>query len=512
MQRSFATFLLAAAILVGVAAIAWLNADDGLPPPQQGPGQDSGPGSGLGTGATAPRVGSPSSLPPDTLRVVVEVQARERYVPPPPRRAQAVRASDGAELPIELRAGVGAGFDAPSRTAGIAAAVIDFEGVRLVRQVPVGEAVSRTVVGARVVTRGRIQDAAQKPIAGARVWLGEQDAEGKEREVLTGAEGAFDLDTPSGEGVPFVVRARGYAAAWRPIAVAPGGTDLQMILQPGSTVEVQLAVMGTGLDQARLFVAPTTTVTSELAQFPFFLQAMTDGAAVDDNGRGQVVDLPVNGKVGILVRHPMAPATAPHEVTLAGKLTSAIVSLKFSEAKWSGQVVDPEGRPMSGVSVWSLPARASLEAVGSVRLLPPHLEVLGACASRTDEQGEFALGGLPGAGSVLSLRAHGCAGRDLVWAEVAAGSRFVMAPWHGGEPSLRLLPPAAGAVWVAEADLAGGIRATLEKDEPWQVSLPHAGRFDVRLTVFSGATQRASKTLHDVHVTGVVELQAPRPE
>ncbi|HEU4418587.1 MAG TPA: carboxypeptidase-like regulatory domain-containing protein [Planctomycetota bacterium] len=512
MQRSSATFLLAAAILVGVAAIAWLNAGDGLPPPEEGPGQDSGPGSGLGTATTAPRVGSPSALPPDTLRVVVEVQVRERYVPPPPRRAQAVRASDGAELPTQLVAGVGAGFDAPSRTAGIAAAVIDFEGVRLVRQVPVGEAVSRTVVGARVATRGRIQDAAQKPIAGARVWLGEQDAEGTEREVLTDAEGAFELDTPSGEGVPFVVRARGYAAAWRPVAVVPAGIDLQMILQPGSVLEVQLAALGTDLGQARLFVVPTTTVTSELAQFPFFLQALTDGAAVDDNGRGQVVDLPANGKVGILVRHPMAAAGAPHEVMLASKLTSAIVPLKFAETRWSGQVVDPEGRPLGGVSVWSLPARANLAAVGSVRLLPPHLEVLGACASHTDEQGAFAVGGLPGAGSVLSLRAHGCAGRDVVWADVGPGSRFVMAPWLGGEPALRVLPPAAGAVWVAEADLAGGIRATLEKDEPWQVSLPHAGRFDVKLTVFAGTTQRAAKTLHDVHATGVVELQAPRPE
>ena len=71
MQRSSATFLLAAAILVGVAAIAWLNASDGLPPPEEGPGQGSGLGSGLGTSTTAPRVGSPSSLPPDTLRVVV---------------------------------------------------------------------------------------------------------------------------------------------------------------------------------------------------------------------------------------------------------------------------------------------------------------------------------------------------------------------------------------------------------------------------------------------------------
>ncbi|HZN40383.1 MAG TPA: carboxypeptidase-like regulatory domain-containing protein [Planctomycetota bacterium] len=506
MQRSSATFLLAAAILVGAAAIGWwLSADDGLPPPAI-------EGSGPGTAGPAPRVDSPSSLPPDALRVVVEVQARERYVPPPPQRAQAVRASDGLELPTQLLAGVGAGFDAPSKNAGIAAALIDFEGVRLVRQVPVGEAVSRTVVGARVATRGRIQDGAQKAIAGARVWLGEQDAEGQAREVLTDEEGAFELDTPSGEGVPFVVRAAGFAAAWRPVAVAPAGPDLQMILQPGGVLEVQLAVMGTGLDQARLFVVPTANVTSELSQFPFFLQAMTDGAAVDDNGRGRLVELPANGRVGVLVRHPMAPATAAHEVALAGKVTSAIVQLKLCEAKWSGQVVDPAGQPMAGVSVWSLPARASLAAVGSVRLLPPHLEVLGACMSRTDEQGAFVLGGLSGEGSVLALRAHGCAGRDLVWSAVGSQSRFVLAPWQGGEPSLRLLPPAAGAAWVAEADLAGGIRATLEKDQPWQVSLPHAGRFDVKLTLFSGTTQRASKTFPDVHATGVVELQTPRPE
>ena len=330
MQRSFATFLLAAAILVGVAAIAWQVSADGEPPPPpgiEGSGLGSGLASGLETTGASPRVVPPSTLPPETLRVVVEVQARERYVPPPPQRAQAVRASDGLELPTQLLAGVGAGFDAPSRTAGIAAAVIDFDGVRLVRQVPVGEAVSRIAVGARNTTRGRIQDAAQKPIAGARVWLGELDAEGKEREVLTDEEGAFELDTPSGVGVPFVVRAQGHAAAWRPVTVAPGGPDLQMILQPGSVLEVQLAALGTDLDRARLFVVPTATVTSELSQFPFFLQAMTDGAAVDDNGRGKIVDLPTNGKVGILVRHPMAPATAPHEITLAAKLTSAIVPL-----------------------------------------------------------------------------------------------------------------------------------------------------------------------------------------
>jgi len=509
MQRSSATFLLAAAILAGVAALAWQASADGEPPPA---GTGSGePGSGSGTPGTTPRVVPPSTLPPEMLRVVVEVQERERYVPPPPQRAQAVRAADGMELPTELLAGVGAGFDAPSRTAGIAAAVIDFEGVQLVRQVPVGEAVSRTAVGARITTRGRIQDAAQKPIAGARVWLGEQDAEGKEREALTDAEGAFELDTPSGEGVPFVVRAPGYAAAWRPVVVALPGPDLQMILQPGGVIEVQLAALGTHIDQARLFVVPTDKVTSELSQFPFFLQAMTDGAAVDDNGRGKVVDLPVSGKVGILVRHPMAPATAPHEVRLAGAFTSAIVPLKFLEPKRSGQVVDAAGRPMGGVSVWSLPARTSLAAVGSVRLLPPHLEVLGACATRTDEQGAFVVGGLPGAGWVLSLRAHGCAGRDLVWADVGP-EPLVLAAWQGGEPSLRLLPPVAGEAWAAEADLAGGIRATLEKDQPWLVSLPHAGRFDVKLTVFSGTTQRASKTFHDVPATGVVELQTPRPE
>ena len=513
MQRSFATFLLAAAILVGAAAIAWwANADAAPPPSTDGSGQGAGEGSGNGTHA-APQPVLPSTLPPDTLRVVVEVQARERYVPPPQQRAKAVRASDGAELPTWLLAGVGAGFDAPGRSAGIAAAAIDFdENVRLVRQVPVGEAVTRTVVGARVTVHGRIQDASQKPIAGARVWLGELDAEAAAREVLTGAEGAFDLDTPSGEGVPFVVRAQGYAAAWRPVTVVPPGSDLQMTLQPGGDLEVQLAVMGAGLDQARLFVVPTATVTSELAQFPFFLQSITDGAAVDDNGRGRIVDLPANGKVGIVVRHPMALATAQHEVALAGKLTSAIVPLKLLETKWSGQVVDAAGQPIAGVSVWSLPARASLAAVGSVRLLPPHLDVLGACASRTDEQGAFVVGGLAGAGSVLSLRAQGWAGRDLVWADVAAGPRFVLAPWLGGEPSLRLLPPTPGAAWDAEADLAGGIRAAVEKDEPWQVSLPHAGRFDVKLTTFSGTVLRASKTFRDVAATGVVELQAPRPE
>ncbi|HEX6813245.1 MAG TPA: carboxypeptidase-like regulatory domain-containing protein [Planctomycetota bacterium] len=504
MQRSFARFLLAAAMLVGAAAVAWwVVVDDELPVPP-------GPGPVQRTVAPEPADGAPP-LPLDTLRVRVEVLARERYVEPPQQRAVAVRAADGIELPTRLVAGVGAGFDATGRNAGIAAAVIDFEGVRLVRQVPVGETVSRTVVGARVTVRGRVHDAAQKPIAGARVWLGEQDAEGLPREALTDADGAFELDTPSGDGVPFVVGAETCATAWRVVSVAPPGPDLQMIMQPGHALEVQLAVLGADLDQARLFVVPRATVTSELSQFPFFLQAITDGFAVDANGRGRIDGLPRTGQVGVVVRHAMAPGTSPHELALGGK-EPAIVPLELAATRWSGQVVDPDGQALAGVSLWSLPARGRLDAAGSLRLLPPHLSVQGACPSRTDEQGAFVVGGLRGAGAVLSLRAPGRAGRDLVWADVAAAPRLVLPPWLGGEPSLRLLPPAAGVAWVAEADLAGGVRNTLEKDQPWLVSLPHAGRFDVRLTTFVGETERASETLHDVHATGLVELQAPRPQ
>ncbi len=506
MQRSTATFLLFAAVLGGAAALLWSTAETDEPPAPQAPQQRSV--------EVASNRGQDPPLPPSSsaLRVRVEVQSRERYLPPPAARVQAVRAGDGTELPTFLLAGVGAGFDAPSRNAGIAIAMIDFEGVRLVRQVEVGEAVTRPIVGSRIVARGRVRNPTQQPIVGARVWLGEQDAEGNPREVRTDDDGAFELDTPSGDGVPFVVRADGGAAMWRVVTVASPGPDLQAIVQPGGVLEVQLAAPATDIHTARVFVVPRGAVSTELAQFPFFLQALSDGFAVDGNGRASIGDLPTSGEVGIVVRHAQAPGMAPHAATLKGKHTRAIVPLQFAPTTWSARVVDPTGQPIVGVTVWSRQPRQDMGDAGSLRLLPPHLGTIGVCASRTSDDGTFVLGGLANGDAVLSLRAYGCAGRDMAWAELVAGTALVLPPWHGGAAAFRLLPPVAGAAWVAETDLAGGIRADVAADQPWEVSFPHAGRFDVVVTTFVGDMQRGSTSFRDVLATGCVDLRAPRPE
>ena len=72
------------------------------------------------------------------------------------------------------------------------------------------------------------------------------------------------------------------------------------------------------------------------------------------------------------------------------------------------------------------------------------------------------------------------------------------------------LPPAPAIAWRAESDLAGGIQAAIGPDQPWVVSLPHAGRFRVVVTTFVGDDVRGTTTLEDVQATGPFDLQAPR--
>jgi len=94
---------------------------------------------------------------------------------------------------------------------------------------------------------------------------------------------------------------------------------------------------------------------------------------------------------------------------------------------------------------------------------------------------------------------------------VTGNPPIVLPAWRGGDVSLHLLPPVPGVRWIANSDLGGGIRATVEADQPWVVSFPHAGRFTVVVTTRKGDVVVGSETFAQLDVTGPVELQAPRP-
>jgi len=63
--------------------------------------------------------------------------------------------------------------------------------------------------------------------------------------------------------------------------------------------------------------------------------------------------------------------------------------------------------------------------------------------------------------------------------------------------------------WASEWNLSGGLKLVHEADSEPLIAVPHAGRFEVTVTTYVGATARGSRT-QVVGVTGVVAVQAPK--
>ena len=518
MQRSSTLFLwLGAVVMVAVAALAYWTAQE--PPPLPGPRVEPATVDAIGDPTAAPTGASPSSsgtpLPADQAasgpRVDVRVTVGERFVPPPEPPFHAVRKHDRSPLPAVLLAGAGAGFDGPARVAGVALASIDVDGLRIVRQVVVAtDTAAPYEVAGPLAVAGTVRDPAGTPRPGAVVWFGEFAADGARREFVCDEEGRYHATVLAGTGVPFVVRADGCATAWRPVTVAAPPADQDLQLQPGCVLEVQAVGVANTMESARLFVVPPATVTTELAQWPFFEQVLTDGAALDAQGRAAVVGLPRVGDLGVLIRHPLASLREPATVVLKGERVRASVPFAIAAATWRGRVVDGDGQPLVGVAAWARSPGRGLVPGNSQRLLPPHLEALGTFAGSTDGDGTFTLGSPTAGDAVLSLRRRGFAGRDVRAALVTAGAPLVLPAWRGGEPQFTLAPPGTGGPWQVTCNLLGDGREAVAAGQGWRLSLPHAGRFTFVLTTYDGDAVVATRTEADVDVTGPIDLQPPQ--
>ncbi len=505
MQRSTSLLLLSLAAVAVALGVVFAMAGESPPP--------AGPGVVAAEPDHPPVVGPrhqdpPPQLPTGAPHVHVKVRSIEPFLPPTPVR---VRGFDprGRELPVAPIAGAGAWFDEGDPRPGLALVAIGIEGGgSVLRQVAV-EAVGpvRVDVGARLVVRGVVRDSEQKPLVGARVWLGESDAAGARRDVATDDVGAFELDVPAGSGVPFVVHAEGHASQWLPVVVATPPRDLSMSLPPSAPVAVQVVGSSQGIDAVRVFVVPGNEVATEIAQYPFFLQAITDGTAVEANGRATFSDLPQRGGVGIVVRHPLAFAETPAQVALTGRGVRVPVPLSLAPNVCSLRVVGEDGAALPGIAAWMRDRPDPVGATPSLRLLPPALGMRGACFARSDAQGIVSLGALPGAGA-LALRAPGRAGRELRW-PLTTDEPIVLPVWLGDDCAFRLAPPKDGVVWSASSDLGSDVRATIAADRPWVVSFPGPGRFAVEITTSIDEHVVATEQ-RIVDVTGTIELASPR--
>ncbi|MCK5945458.1 MAG: hypothetical protein KAI24_25935, partial [Planctomycetes bacterium] len=442
----------------------------------------------------------------DAPRVRVRVTSLERFVAPPPEPDLAVRV-DGVALPARIIAGVGAGFDVTLARRGVALLAIEHDGGELLRQLaldPTSPTPAR--VGARIVVRGRVNDGRQRPVRGARVWFGELHADGSERSFVVDDEGAFEADVPAGDGVPFVVRATGYASKWRAISVGPDVQPLDEVLQPATTVYLQVAARAVEIERARAFVVPLSSgVSSGLSQWPFFAQLLADGYPVDGSGRVAIEDLPQHGEVGVVVRHPLAPLMAPEVVELSEQPARALVRMSFASRTHQGGVVDDAGAPIAGASLWARVPGQRLDGPRSQRLLPPYLDLRGACAARAGADGRFSIG-LPDAEDAqLAVRARGFAGRNVPWSS-EMDAELVLPVWRGGDASLRVQPPVAGAVWRVDSNLGGGVDLPCAADEACVLALPYCGRFDVQLRVEVAGAEPVVREVTGLLVTGPVEL------
>lgn len=511
MQRRNLTLLLLAALCGGLIAwVAWPATADPLPPTVVPIEVAPSPV----TSRPLPTVEQDPQQPPlpaGAPRVVVAVQALATYLPPPAPRVVVTEAGSTVPLPVTIVAGVGANSFVESVRPGLALVAIELGGgARLLRQVAVeAREVVAVGLGPRRMVRGTIQDARQQPLAGAQVSLGELDASGAVRAVTTNAEGHFELDTQAGVGVPLVVQAEGHAAQWRVLHVVEVGENSVVVGLPDEgLVEVQLACEALQIDAARVFVTPGSVVATELAQWPFFLQVLSRGAAVDDKGRAVLRGLPRTGTIGLVVLHPGAVLGGPFEVKLAGPRTPVIVPLSL-QALSPARIVDEQGQPIAGATVLLRSARGSVPAGASLRLLPPLLDAVGCTVAFGADDGTFAIAGAARPDAVLSVRAPGHGGRDLPFTPALLTAPIVLPQWRSGEPSLHLLPPRAAARWRSEWNLSGGLQLVHEADAGPTVALPHAGRFEVIVTTFVGEAQRGTQTLV-VDATGPVDVLAPK--
>lgn len=503
MQRSRALFLGSSVALAAIVGF-WVFASGAVPSPPPTPG-------------TPPELPGEVSLPPGAadpvamrrgLLVRIDVTDHERYLPPAVARVR-VDGADGREWPVRVLAGAGAGFDATG-SAGPAVVRIDGPDRSFVRHVvlPEDERIAYRTLGP-VAIAGLVHGPDGMPLRGARVWFGERGPDGARLEFETDATGAFAGEALGGAGVPFLVQAAGCLLHHAQLELTSSAEPLEVRLQAGCAVDVQLAGVAKDLGRARLFVLPASDVTSELANWPFWLQSEAGGVPFDGSGRASVEGLPRHGSVRMWVAHPEAPGGVPAEVSLKGERVRTVVPISYAVGLLHDRVVDEEGAPIASASVFALPGSLTLPAANASRLLPPHLELRGGCATRSDGDGGFMVG-LPGERERvrLLLRAPGRAGRELRLTDAGSGP-FVLPLWRGGEPEFSLSPPAPGEPWTAATDLSGGVVERLSAGSAFRLSLPHAGRFSFVLRTFDGEELVASRSFVDVPVTGPLELASP---
>lgn len=359
-----------------------------------------------------------------------------------------------------------------------------------------------------VEVQGQVCDVDGRPLAGASLWVSGVEAK-------SGEDGSFAVVARGGEGLVAVARADGMVSQAIGVAAA-GARGLRFVMQPAG--ELRARVLGPLPKQqpARVLVAPASPAqTSDQAQYPFFLQALTGGVAVDARGIALLRDLPIGMSVQVGVTHPQLLASACPVVEVRARTIDLGVPVGLVESL-HGRVLDGEGRACASAMVAAWPdvlGDDSPRPAAGVQAVPPAAWRADLACARVAADGSFSL---PRAALVLRVcaAAPARAAADLVVKpEAAAELALLLPPAVAAQqaPRLQLCAPQAGRyrVELRENGRPSRLPVAWTGDVPFSLPLRTAALADVLVRVSRGGESR-EQIYRAVAVADAVDLQLPK--
>lgn len=257
--------------------------------------------------------------------------------------------------------------------------------------------------------RGKVQDPAGRPIAGAEAVVRPALRPGSSDDAAAGetgmppvqsdAEGVFALPELPAVEVELSVRRKGYAPAAFPAIRVPNGTgpaDLGVVtLRPGATLTGRVIDhRGQAVPNGEIFLLDRPASPQEMERA---LQGRKPAAAVAKDGRFTIEDLAQGAPVHVAVRAPGYLAALARAIR--PPTAKPVVIRLEPEAALRGRVVDEAGEPVPGARI-DLHWQAFLPEEPDRPVGEPILR-----NTRADGEGRFELRGLPGGQVRVSVSA-----------------------------------------------------------------------------------------------------------
>lgn len=276
--------------------------------------------------------------------------------------------------------------------------------------------------------RGRIQDPAGRPVAGAEVTVraalrpgsprtlplsGEAPAADKGAfTVQSDGQGAFSFPACPAAKLELAVRHPGYAPTLLPSLRLPAGggsADLGVVvLRPGAPIAGRVVDQrGRPVAEAEVFALRDPVTVNSVERT---LKGRKPAATTTADGRFTIQDLLPGTPVHLAVR---APGFLAGLVRAVRPPTAQPLVIRLEpETTLAGRVVDDRGDPVAGARI-ELRWQATLPEDAEIRLGEPVFRT-----ARSEADGRFELRGIPTGGANLSVAAQGFVAREGIEVEL----------------------------------------------------------------------------------------------